>query len=56
MQVRKLARLVSLRELKEHQGGALHGLALLTHGRLSVQHVSPQHWEFVLGMEREEAA
>ena len=53
--MRKLARLVSLRELKEHGGGKLQGMALLTHGRLSVQPVSPQHWEFVLSLEREEA-
>ena len=54
--MRKLSRLVSLRELKEHEKGELHGMALLTHGRLSVQPVSQQHWEFVLGLERREAA
>ncbi|EIE19949.1 DUF55-domain-containing protein [Coccomyxa subellipsoidea C-169] len=49
--VRRLARLISLQELKRHSEGALKGMALLTKGRLSVQPVTRQQWDFVLGLE-----
>ena len=50
-QVRKLARLVSLQELKKYSETDLKGMTLLSRGRLSVQPVSAQHWEFILGLE-----
>ncbi|KAK9902799.1 hypothetical protein WJX75_006373 [Coccomyxa subellipsoidea] len=49
--VRRLARLVSLQELKQHSEAALQGMALLSKGRLSVQPVTQQQWDFVLGLE-----
>jgi predicted RNA-binding protein with PUA-like domain len=55
VQVRRLARLVSLVELKRHAEGSLQGMALFKYGRLSVQSVERAHWDFVLGLEREEA-
>jgi len=42
---------VTLAELKLHGDGALAGMPLLTRGRLSVQHVTPEQWEFILGLE-----
>ncbi|KAL1510603.1 hypothetical protein AB1Y20_006904 [Prymnesium parvum] len=41
---------VSLSTLKEHREGALKGLALFTNPRLSVQPVSPEHYEFILSL------
>lgn len=51
VQVRRLARLVSLQELKQHSEAELKGMALLSKGRLSVQPVTRQQWDFVLGLE-----
>lgn len=51
VQVRRLARLVSLQELKQHSEAELEGMALLSKGRLSVQPVTRQQWDFVLGLE-----
>ncbi len=53
-QVRKLARLVSLQELKKYSDADLKGMVLLSKGRLSVQPVSTEQWEFVLGLEDQE--
>ena len=51
VEVRRLARLVSLQELKQHSEAALKGMALLSKGRLSVQPVTQEQWDFVLGLE-----
>jgi predicted RNA-binding protein with PUA-like domain len=48
---RKLETPVTLAELKEHAEGALSGMALFKMKRLSVQPVSAEEWEFVLGLE-----
>ena len=55
LQVRKLARLISLEELKRHAGGMLQDMALFKFGRLSVQRVEQAHWDSVLGLEHQEA-
>ncbi|BDA51286.1 Thymocyte nuclear protein 1 [Coccomyxa sp. Obi] len=49
--VRRLGRLVSLQELKKYIDTDLKGMVLLSKGRLSVQPVSAQHWDFILGLE-----
>lgn len=56
--VRRLARQIPLDELKRHggSGDALADMALLKYGRLSVQPVTQQQWEFVLGLEEEQQA
>lgn len=51
LQVRKLERLISLVELKQHAGGMLQDMALFRLSRLSVQRVEQAHWDFVLGLE-----
>ena len=49
---RKLKRLISLSELREHGDGQLKHLALLRRGnRLSVTPVSEREWDFILGLE-----
>jgi len=49
--VRKLARTISLSELKSH-ARELEGLTLLKRGhRLSIMPVSPAQWEFILSLE-----
>ena len=50
--VRKFERCISLEELKGHGDGALQDMALLKMKRLSVQPVSPDEWNFVLGLEK----
>lgn len=52
--VRRTARQVTLAELKGHSSGALEGMALFTRPRLSVQPVTQQQWEFILGLEQQE--
>ena len=48
---RKLKRVISLAELKQHEQH-LAGLALIRRGnRLSVLPVSKPHWDFILGLE-----
>ena len=48
---RKLKRTISLAELKEH-AGALGDFALLRRGnRLSVMPVTPEQWEYIVGLE-----
>lgn len=49
-QVKKLKRPVPLSELRMHSDGGLKGMQLLTQGRLSVQKVTPQEWDFILGL------
>jgi predicted RNA-binding protein with PUA-like domain len=53
--VRRLRRQIPLEELKRHSSGALAGMALIKYGRLSVQPVTAAQWEFVLGLEDEQA-
>ncbi len=48
MQVRKLKRIVPLKELKQHGSGSLEGMVLLSKGRLSVQPVTQPQWDFIL--------
>jgi predicted RNA-binding protein with PUA-like domain len=45
---------VTLAELKTHSSGALQGMALFTRPRLSVQPVTQQEWDFILGLEQEQ--
>jgi predicted RNA-binding protein with PUA-like domain len=48
---RKFRGTISLATLREHDNGALKGLALLKRGnRLSVTPVSAAHWKFVLAL------
>lgn len=52
--VRRLARQIPLEELKSHGASAsapLADMALIKHGRLSVQPVTPAQWDFVLALE-----
>ncbi|CAD7703179.1 unnamed protein product [Ostreobium quekettii] len=49
--VRKLKRLISLDELKQHKDGALKDLALFKTSRLSVQPVSADEYDFIVGLE-----
>lgn len=53
-QVRKLARLVGLKEMKEHMEDGLKDMALFKFGRLSCQHVSKSQWDFVLSLEQKQ--
>ena len=49
---RRLARLITLDELRAHAHGKLRGLTLLQRGsRLSVMPVSAAHWRFILSLE-----
>ncbi|MCG6897358.1 MAG: EVE domain-containing protein [Thiocapsa sp.] len=51
--VRHMTRIVSLAELKTHADGPLGGLPLVRKGnRLSVMPVTPEQWQFILGLER----
>ena len=54
MQVRELRRLVSLQELKQYSSKELEGMVLLSKGRLSVQPVTQQQWDFILQLAEEE--
>uniref|UniRef100_A0A0G4IEA4 Thymocyte nuclear protein 1 n=1 Tax=Chromera velia CCMP2878 TaxID=1169474 RepID=A0A0G4IEA4_9ALVE len=49
--VRDLRRFVSLEELKGYKEGGLKDMFLLTRGRLSVQPVSREHFDFVVALE-----
>ena len=51
----KLRRPLPLDELKAHKDGGLGGMHLFKYGRLSVQAVTLEEWEFVLGLEAQEA-
>ncbi len=49
---RKLARPITLAQLKEYADGPLKGLALLKRGnRLSITPVSDAHWKFICSLE-----
>jgi predicted RNA-binding protein with PUA-like domain len=49
---RRLARIITLEELRGHAGKQLKGLALLRPGnRLSVSPVDERHWKFILSLE-----
>jgi predicted RNA-binding protein with PUA-like domain len=49
---RKLKRPITLATLRNHDSGALKGMALLKRGnRLSITPVSTEHWKFILGLE-----
>jgi predicted RNA-binding protein with PUA-like domain len=49
---RRLARTITLEELRGHAGKQLKGLALLCPGnRLSVSPVEERHWKFILSLE-----
>jgi predicted RNA-binding protein with PUA-like domain len=55
--VRHLSRTISLAELKAHADGALAGFPLVRNGnRLSVMPVTPEQWDFILGLESEAEA
>ncbi len=52
--VRALKRLISLRELKQHEP-MLEDFPLIRRGnRLSVMPVSEDHWDYILGLERQD--
>jgi predicted RNA-binding protein with PUA-like domain len=49
---RRLARIITLPQLRQHAAGRLRGLVLLRAGnRLSVMPVDPTHWRFILSLE-----
>ena len=49
---RRLARTITLEELRKHAAHKLAGLALLRPGnRLSITPVAPAHWKFILSLE-----
>jgi predicted RNA-binding protein with PUA-like domain len=49
---RELKRPITLATLRNHDSGALKGMALLKRGnRLSITPVSTEHWKFILGLE-----
>ena len=49
---RRLARTITLEELRKHAAKQLSGLALLRAGnRLSITPVAPAHWKFILSLE-----
>jgi hypothetical protein len=52
--VRRLSRQITLEELKSHKDGSLAGMALFNRPRLSVQKVTQEEWQFVLGLEEQE--
>ena len=47
---RALKRVITLKELRQHE--ALSEMVLLNRGRLSVQPVSENEWEYILGLEK----
>lgn len=50
---RRLKRIVTLKELREHASKELKGMMILRTGnRLSVTPVSAPHWKFILSLER----
>ncbi|KAF6255755.1 thymocyte nuclear protein 1-like protein [Scenedesmus sp. NREL 46B-D3] len=53
--VRRLSRQITLEELKGHKEGSLAGMALFNRPRLSVQLVTNKEWQFVLGLEGQQA-
>ncbi len=53
--VRHLKRFISLKELQSYKDTSLKGMTLVTRGRLSVQTVSPEHFDFILSLENSKA-
>jgi predicted RNA-binding protein with PUA-like domain len=51
--VEKLERFVPLSELKSHADGALKDMVLLKRGRLSVQPVTSEQFDFCLSLARQ---
>jgi len=49
--VRKLKRLIPLRELQEYKEAELKDMVVVGKGRLSVQPVREQEWKFILELE-----
>ena len=50
---RRLKRIISLKELREHSSKELDGMMILRTGnRLSVTPVNAAHWKFILSLER----
>ena len=54
--VRKLRRLIPLKELQEHKDAELKDMTVVGKGRLSVQSVRETEWQFILGLEDKEQA
>ncbi|CAG8569812.1 5203_t:CDS:2 [Funneliformis caledonium] len=50
--VRKFNRLITLKELQAHKDDGLKGMALLSRGRLSIQPVKKEHYDFILELEK----
>ena len=49
---RRLARTISLEELRKHENKELKGMVLLRRGnRLSITPVEAQHWQYILSLE-----
>jgi predicted RNA-binding protein with PUA-like domain len=49
---RRLSRVITLTELRAHAAKELRGMVLLRPGnRLSVTHIEPAHWKFILSLE-----
>ena len=51
--VRKLKRLIPLKELQEYKEGELKDMTVVGKGRLSVQPVRQNEWDFILQLENE---
>ncbi|KAG0024365.1 hypothetical protein BGZ81_007736 [Podila clonocystis] len=51
---RKFKRIVTLKELQQYKDKELSGMKLLNRGRLSVQPVTDQEMDFILGLEQQE--
>lgn len=49
--VRKLKRLIPLKELQEYKDADLKDMTVVGKGRLSVQPVRKLEWDFILGLE-----
>jgi predicted RNA-binding protein with PUA-like domain len=49
--VRKLKRLIPLKELQEYKEAELKDMTVVGKGRLSVQPVREKEWEFILALE-----
>lgn len=50
----KLQRHITLPELKKHSSSALKDMQLFKQGRLSVQRVSKDEWDFIMEISRQE--
>jgi predicted RNA-binding protein with PUA-like domain len=52
--VRRLKRLIPLKELQEYKDSTLKDMVVVGKGRLSVQPVRKSEWDFVLTLEEKE--